>query len=89
MTTSTKSRSVDDAEHLDVNFVPFAITTIVAASASFEPLLDTRPIHGLWSCHLADYLKIGIPVLLSISPVAVALLAWPLGDQGRNVSTCP
>lgn len=44
MTTSTKSRSVDDAEHLDVNFVPFAITTIVAASASFEPLLDTRPI---------------------------------------------
>lgn len=71
------------AEHLGVNFLPFAIVIMVAASASFATPIGYQTnlmVYGVGGYRFTDYLKIGIPLtlLVGISTVLVAPLAWPL-----------
>lgn len=75
--------ALSTAEHLGVNFLPFAIVIMVAASASFATPIGYQTnlmVYGVGGYRFADYLRVGIPLtlLVGISTVALAPLAWPL-----------
>ena len=65
------------SEHLGVNFVPFAITVMFAASASFITPLGYQTnlmVYGPGRYHFTDYVRIGVPLSLLVGTVAVILI---------------
>ncbi|MFH1921595.1 MAG: SLC13 family permease [Planctomycetota bacterium] len=70
------------AERLAVSFMPFVITIMIAASASFATPLGYQTnlmVYGPGGYRFSDYLKIGIPLnlLMWTTTVALAPLIWP------------
>ncbi len=70
------------AEQLDVSIMPFVICIMVAASASFATPIGYETnlmVYGPGGYRFGDYLRIGIPLGLTIGCVTVALtpLIWP------------
>jgi di/tricarboxylate transporter len=69
------------AEKLDVSFLPFAITLMVAASASFATPIGYQTnlmVFGAGGYHFKDYLVFGLPLTLFVGALTVALvpLVW-------------
>ena len=70
------------ANQLGVNPMPFIITIMIAASASFATPLGYQTnlmVYGPGGYRFSDYLKIGIPLnlLMWIITVSLAPLIWP------------
>lgn len=64
------------ANDLGVNFMPFAITIMVAASASFATPIGYQTnlmVYGVGGYRFNDYLRIGIPLTLLIGLITVLL----------------
>ncbi|MGQ9427237.1 SLC13 family permease [Gilvimarinus sp. F26214L] len=72
------------SERLDVNFLPFAIAVMMAASASFVTPLGYQTnlmVYGPGRYRFTDYMKIGLPLSLLVGVVAISVipLVWPFG----------
>ena len=70
------------AEKLGVDFMPFVITIMIAASASFSTPLGYQTnlmVYGPGGYRFSDYLKVGIPLnlLMWVTTVALAPRIWP------------
>ena len=70
------------AENLGVNPMPFIITIMIAASASFATPLGYQTnlmVYGPGGYRFTDFLKIGIPLnlLMGVTTVLLAPLIWP------------
>ena len=75
--------ALSTAQTLDVNFMPFVITIMVAASASFATPLGYQTnlmVYGPGGYHFSDYLKIGIPLTVFVGILTILLVPifWPL-----------
>lgn len=71
------------SQHLGTNFLPFAITIMVAASASFATPIGYQTnlmVYGPGGYHFSDFIKMGTPLtlLVGILTVAIVPLVWPL-----------
>lgn len=71
------------SQHLGANFLPFAITIMVAASASFATPIGYQTnlmVYGPGGYHFSDFIKMGTPLtlLIGILTVAIVPLVWPL-----------
>ncbi|NOY72988.1 MAG: SLC13 family permease [Gammaproteobacteria bacterium] len=69
--------------HMDVNFMPFAITIMIAASASFATPIGYQTnlmVYGPGGYHFSDYVKMGTPLtfLVAILTIILVPLIWPL-----------
>ncbi len=69
------------SEQLDVNFIPFAIAVMFAASASFITPLGYQTnlmVYGPGRYRFTDYVRVGAPLSLLVGTVAVGLipLVW-------------
>ena len=67
---------------LGVNFLPFAMTLMVCASASFATPIGYQTnlmVYGPGGYHFSDYLKVGIPLNLLFLAITTGLapLVWP------------
>jgi di/tricarboxylate transporter len=70
------------AKALEISFMPFAVTIMVAASASFATPIGYQTnlmVYGVGGYRFNDYMRIGIPLTLLIGLVTVLLapLWWP------------
>lgn len=64
---------------LDVNFMPFVITVMMAGSASFATPLGYQTnlmVYGPGGYTFTDFLKMGIPLNLTICAITVILTPW-------------
>ena len=73
---------LSSAESLGVNFMPFVIAIMLAASASFSTPIGYQTnlmVYGPGGYRFTDYMRIGIPLNLTMMAVAVILtpLIWP------------
>ena len=69
------------SEQLGVNFLPFAVAVMFAASASFITPLGYQTnlmVYGPGRYRFTDYMRIGIPLSLVVAAVALGLipLVW-------------
>ncbi len=74
--------ALQTAQNLDVNYIPFLIVIMVAASASFATPIGYQTnlmVLGPGGYHFRDFLKIGIPltILVGAITVLIAPLVWP------------
>ncbi|KXS54500.1 MAG: TrkA domain-containing protein [Marinobacter sp. T13-3] len=70
------------SEQLGVNFLPFAIAVMFAASASFITPLGYQTnlmVYGPGRYRFTDYMRIGIPLSLVVAGVALGLIPWVWG----------
>lgn len=70
------------ADNLGVNFMPFAISIMLAASASFATPIGYQTnlmVYGPGGYHFTDYLRIGLPLNLLVWAITVYLAPkiWP------------
>ena len=70
------------ANALGANFMPFAVTIMMAASASFATPVGYQTnlmVYGAGGYRFSDYLRIGVPLTVLIGLVTVLLtpLFWP------------
>jgi di/tricarboxylate transporter len=70
------------ADTLQVNLMPFAITIMMAASASFATPIGYQTnlmVYGVGGYRFNDYLRMGVPltVLVGLVTVLLAPLWWP------------
>ncbi|KEA64218.1 Sulfate permease, Trk-type [Marinobacterium lacunae] len=70
------------AEQLGVNFLPFVIAVMFAASASFISPLGYQTnlmVFGPGRYRFADYIKIGVPMSVLVGSVSIGLIPfiWP------------
>ncbi len=70
------------AQHLEVSILPFAITIMVAASASFATPIGYQTnlmVFGAGGYRFSDYMRIGIPltVLVGLLTTLLVPLVWP------------
>ncbi len=70
------------ARHLEVSILPFAITIMIAASASFATPIGYQTnlmVFGAGGYRFSDYLRIGIPltVLVALLTTVLVPLVWP------------
>ena len=70
------------AETLDVNCMPFVVSVMMAASASFSTPIGYQTnlmVYNAGGYRFSDYLKVGIPLnlLMWITTVAISPLVWP------------
>lgn len=70
------------ADALEVNFMPFVITIMMAASASFATPIGYQTnlmVYGVGGYRFNDYLRIGVPLTVLVGCVTVLLapLRWP------------
>ena len=75
--------ALSTAESLGVSFLPFVVTIMVAASASFATPIGYQTnlmVYGVGGYHFKDYLYFGAPLtlLVGIVTVAIAPLVWQL-----------
>lgn len=71
------------SETLDVNFMAFAITIMVAASAAFASPIGYQTnlmVYGPGGYQFSDYIRVGVPltVLVGIVTLIIVPLVWPL-----------
>lgn len=69
------------AQTLEVSVMPFVITIMMAASASFATPIGYQTnlmVYGPGSYHFSDYLRIGLPLtlLLGVTALVVIPLTW-------------
>lgn len=69
--------------HLNVNFMPFAVTIMIAASASFATPIGYQTnlmVYGPGGYRFMDYVRMGTPLTFIIAILTIALvpLIWPL-----------
>jgi len=67
------------AHKLDVNYLPFVITVMMAASAGFATPIGYQTnlmVYGPGGYRFSDYLKVGVPLDLLICAVTVAIAPW-------------
>ncbi len=69
------------ADNLGVNYMPFVIVTMVAASASFATPLGYQTnlmVYGPGGYRFSDYLRIGLPldILIGVTAILVTPLVW-------------
>lgn len=67
---------------LGVDFMPFVVVVMVAASASFATPIGYQTnlmVYGPGGYHFADFIKIGVPLTLLVGVVTVFLapIVWP------------
>jgi di/tricarboxylate transporter len=67
---------------MDVDIVPFAITIMVAASASFATPIGYQTnlmVYNAGGYRFVDFVRIGVPLTLLVGLVTIALvpLIWP------------
>jgi di/tricarboxylate transporter len=70
------------ARQLDVSYLPFVITVMMAASAGFATPIGYQTnlmVYGPGGYKFSDYVKIGVPldILIGIITVALAPLVFP------------
>ncbi|HFE38895.1 MAG TPA: SLC13 family permease [Gammaproteobacteria bacterium] len=70
------------ANQLQVSLLPFVITIMIAASASFATPMGYQTnlmVQGPGGYHFKDYIKIGVPltVLIGIVTIGVTPILWP------------
>jgi di/tricarboxylate transporter len=70
------------SQNLDVNFMPYAVAVMMAASASFATPLGYQTnlmVAGPGGYRFSDYVRIGLPlnVLLGIVTVSLTPFIWP------------
>jgi di/tricarboxylate transporter len=70
------------ATELDVNYMPFIVAVMMAASAGFATPIGYQTnlmVYGPGGYRFGDYVKIGVPldVLIWVVTVALAPLVWP------------
>jgi len=70
------------AAGLDVNEMPFVITVMMAASASFSTPIGYQTnlmVYGPGGYHFTDYLRVGLPLGLLVWAITIGLapLVWP------------
>jgi di/tricarboxylate transporter len=70
------------ARHMNVDIVPFAITIMVAASASFATPIGYQTnlmVYNAGGYRFADFVRIGVPLTLLVGLVTIGLvpLIWP------------
>jgi len=71
------------AERLELNFLPFAVTIMIAASASFATPIGYQTnlmVYGAGGYRFADYLRFGGPLTLLVGAITIGLapVVWPL-----------
>jgi di/tricarboxylate transporter len=69
------------ANNLDVSIMPFVITLMVAASASFATPIGYQTnlmVYGVGGYRFYDYLRIGIPltILVGLTTIMLVPLIW-------------
>jgi di/tricarboxylate transporter len=74
--------AMSTAESLGVNYMPFAVTVMMAASSSFATPLGYQTnlmVYGPGGYRVSDFLKIGVPLSLLMWAVTctVAPMVWP------------
>ena len=70
------------ARTLEVSFLPFAVTLMVGASASFATPIGYQTnlmVYGPGGYYFTDYLRVGLPLTLVVGLVTVGItpLIWP------------
>ena len=70
------------SEQLGVDFLPFAVAVMIAASASFITPLGYQTnlmVYGPGRYHFTDYMRLGIPMSLAVGATAITLIpmVWP------------
>ena len=70
------------ATELEVNYMPFVIAVMMAASAGFATPIGYQTnlmVYGPGGYRFSDYVKIGVPldILIWVITVAMAPLVWP------------
>jgi di/tricarboxylate transporter len=70
------------SQNLDVNFIPFAITIMMGASASFSTPIGYQTnlmVYGPGGYRFYDYLIVGLPlnILLGVVTVTISPFIWP------------
>ncbi len=70
------------SQQLDVSALPFAVTLMMAASASFATPIGYQTnlmVYGPGDYRFSDFFKIGIPltVLVGITTIVIVPLVWP------------
>ena len=68
---------VATAESLDVNLMPFIITLMMAASASFATPISYQTnlmVYGPGGYHFSDYMRIGLPLNLLLGLLAISFI---------------
>ncbi len=71
--------ALSTAAGLGVSFLPFAVTIMVAASASFATPIGYQTnlmVYGVGGYHFKDYLYFGIPLTLLVGIVTVIIVPW-------------
>ena len=74
--------AMDTAADCSVNYMPFVIAVMMAASAGFATPIGYQTnlmVYGPGGYRFSDYVKIGVPldILMWIITVAIAPLVWP------------
>ena len=74
--------ALSTAMHLDADVQPFVICVMIAASAGFATPISYQTnlmVYGPGGYRFSDYLRIGIPLDITVGAVAVTLipLVWP------------
>jgi di/tricarboxylate transporter len=74
--------AMDTASGLEVNYMPFVIAVMMAASAGFATPIGYQTnlmVYGPGGYRFSDYVKMGVPldILVWIITVAIAPLVWP------------
>jgi len=67
------------AKQLDVNYLPFVIAVMMAASAGFATPIGYQTnlmVYGPGGYRFSDYLKIGIPLDILIGIITIAIAPW-------------
>ena len=67
------------AQDLGVHLLPFAITIMMGASASFATPIGYQTnlmVYGPGGYHFADYLRFGAPLTVLVGMVTVAVVPW-------------
>ncbi|MBQ0760098.1 MAG: SLC13 family permease [Zhongshania sp.] len=70
------------SQQLDVSMLPFAVTLMMAASASFATPIGYQTnlmVYGPGDYRFSDFFKIGIPltVIVGVATVLIAPIIWP------------
>lgn len=71
--------ALSTSESLGVSFLPFAVTIMVAASASFATPIGYQTnlmVCGAGGYHFKDYLYFGAPLTIIVGIVTVAVVPW-------------